>query len=147
MVTFKGGWDKLYYTQHTLLNNGGQLPLLFFEKLTHTHRGRGKGVLFGYYIFAFVLLLITLHLICFPLLKWSYGGGWVALHLNFTQPPHFWSYILLLFSFFFFNFCLEMREIKIEQKYIFTLIFNKDGLQKANDVNLRWAKLHFSSHK
>ena len=37
MVTFKGGWDKLYYTQHTLLSNVGQLPILFFEKQTHTH--------------------------------------------------------------------------------------------------------------
>ena len=26
--TFKGGWGKLYYTQHTLLNNVGQLPIL-----------------------------------------------------------------------------------------------------------------------
>ena len=37
MVTFKGGWGKLYYTQHTLLSNVGQLPILFFEKQTHTH--------------------------------------------------------------------------------------------------------------
>ena len=34
---FKGWWDKLYYTQHTLLNNMGQLPFFFFfEKQTHT---------------------------------------------------------------------------------------------------------------
>ena len=36
MVTFKGEWGKLYYTQHTLLSNVGQLPILFFEKQTHT---------------------------------------------------------------------------------------------------------------
>ena len=30
MVTFKRGWDKLYYTQHTFLRNVGQLPILFF---------------------------------------------------------------------------------------------------------------------
>ena len=40
MVTFKGGCDKLYYTQHTLLSNVGQLPILFFlfwrNKHTHT---------------------------------------------------------------------------------------------------------------
>ena len=45
MVTFKGGWDKLYYTQHTLLSNVGQLPIIFFEKQTHTHtqeRERGS---------------------------------------------------------------------------------------------------------
>ena len=29
MVTFKGGWDKLYYTQHTLLSNIRQLSILF----------------------------------------------------------------------------------------------------------------------
>ena len=50
MVTFKGGWGKLYYTQHTLLRNEGQLPIFFFffEKQTHTHthtQGRGNGVL------------------------------------------------------------------------------------------------------
>ena len=28
MVTFKGGWDKLYYPQHTLLSNVGQLELV-----------------------------------------------------------------------------------------------------------------------
>ena len=46
MVTFKGGWGKLYYTQHTLLSNVGQLPLFFFflrNKHTHT-QGRGKEV-------------------------------------------------------------------------------------------------------
>ena len=45
MVTFKGGWGKLYYTQHTLLSNVGQLPIIFFfffEKQTHTHKGEGK---------------------------------------------------------------------------------------------------------
>ena len=46
MVTFKGWCDKLYYTQHTLLNNVGQLPILFFfffflrNKHAHT---QGKG--------------------------------------------------------------------------------------------------------
>ena len=28
MIIFKGGWDKLYYTQHTLLSNVGQLELV-----------------------------------------------------------------------------------------------------------------------
>ena len=46
MVTFKRGRDKLYYTQHTLLSNVGQLPFFFRNKHTHTHtEGRGKGVL------------------------------------------------------------------------------------------------------
>ena len=45
MVTFKGGCDKLYYIQYTLLNNVGQLPifflffLFFIETNTHTHKG------------------------------------------------------------------------------------------------------------
>ena len=44
MVTFKEGWDKLYYTQHTLLNNIGQLPILFLKKKNkHTHKKKGKG--------------------------------------------------------------------------------------------------------
>ena len=37
MVTFKGGWGKLYYTQHTLLSNIRQLPILFFLIKNHTH--------------------------------------------------------------------------------------------------------------
>ena len=42
MVTFKGGCDKLHYTQHTFLSNVGQLPsfiyLLLFKFLeTNTH--------------------------------------------------------------------------------------------------------------
>ena len=48
MVTFKGEWGKLYYTQYTLLSNVGQLPILFFlrNKQTHTHtQGRGKRIL------------------------------------------------------------------------------------------------------
>ena len=35
---FKGEWAKLYYTQHTFLNNVRQLSILFFEKQTHTKR-------------------------------------------------------------------------------------------------------------
>ena len=47
MVTFKGGCDKLYYIQYTLLNNVGQLPFFFIffilyrNKHTHT-QGREK---------------------------------------------------------------------------------------------------------
>ena len=41
MITFKEGWGKLYYTQHTFLSNVGQLPFFFFfEKQTHTKRGK-----------------------------------------------------------------------------------------------------------
>ena len=43
MVTFKGRWSKLYYTQHTLLSNVGQLPFFFFFlRNKHTHKGEGK---------------------------------------------------------------------------------------------------------
>ena len=51
MVTFKEGWDKLYYTQYTLLSNVGQLPFFFFFLLSfwrnkHIYtQGRGKEVL------------------------------------------------------------------------------------------------------
>ena len=51
MVTFKEGWDKLYYTQHTFLSNVGQLPfffliLFFWEINTHTlTKGKEKEVL------------------------------------------------------------------------------------------------------
>ena len=43
MVTFKGECGKLYYTQHTLLSNVGQLQF-FLETNTHT-QGRGKEIL------------------------------------------------------------------------------------------------------
>ena len=47
IVIFKGGWSKLYYIQHTLLNNVGQLSFFFFlffyrNKHTYTHKGEGK---------------------------------------------------------------------------------------------------------
>ena len=47
IVTFKGGWGRLYYTQHTLLSNVRQLGFFFFfEKQIHTlSQGRGKEVL------------------------------------------------------------------------------------------------------
>ena len=38
IITFKEGWGKLYYTQHTLLSNVGQSAFFFFE--THTHKER-----------------------------------------------------------------------------------------------------------
>ena len=34
MVTFKGGWDKLYYTQHILLSNVGQLSTFGYFGVT-----------------------------------------------------------------------------------------------------------------
>ena len=48
MITFKEGCYKLYYTQHTLLSNMGQLLLLllFLGRNKYTHiQERGKGVL------------------------------------------------------------------------------------------------------
>ena len=43
MLTFKEGWGKLYYTQHTLLSNVGQLPILFLLRNKHTHTHTQKG--------------------------------------------------------------------------------------------------------
>ena len=48
MVTFKGEYGKLYYTQHTLLSNVGQLQF-FLETNTHT-QGRGKWIITQKYI-------------------------------------------------------------------------------------------------
>ena len=45
MVTFKGRQGKLYYTQHTLLSNMGQLPVLFFFLRNKHRQERGKGIL------------------------------------------------------------------------------------------------------
>ena len=44
MVTFKGGYDKLYYTQHTFLNKVGDNYSFFFfiETNTHMHKGEKK---------------------------------------------------------------------------------------------------------
>ena len=42
-----------------------------------------------------------------------------------------------LFRFFLFR---DEGDIKSEQKYIFTLICNIDGLWKPNGANLKWAK-------
>ena len=39
----RGERGKLYYTQHILLSNVGQLPFFFFlETNTHIHKGEGK---------------------------------------------------------------------------------------------------------
>ena len=39
-----------------------------------------------------------------------------------------------------FFFVLEERDIKGEQKYIFTIVFNRDGLREINGVYLKWIK-------
>ena len=69
----------------------------------------------------------------------------------FYKTLTFWScfqlslytYIYIYIYFFFF---WEERDIKWEQKYIFTPIFNRGGLQETNWLSLRWAKWHFSNH-
>ena len=44
MVTFKGGWGKLYYTQYTFLKQCGTITI--FSRNTHTHtQGRWKEIL------------------------------------------------------------------------------------------------------
>ena len=49
MVTFKGGWSKLYYTQHTLFNNIRQLPFFFFwENQIHTRKGEENDYFNGF---------------------------------------------------------------------------------------------------
>ena len=57
---------------------------------------------------------------------------------------HFLIFFLLHFCaiFFFFVFFLfwEERDIKLEQKYIFTLNFNRGGLRISNRGNHRWVK-------
>ena len=41
MITFKGGWGKLYYTQHYLKQCGNT------NIHTYTHKGEGKGFNIG----------------------------------------------------------------------------------------------------
>ena len=56
MITFKKGCGKLYYTQHTLLSNVGQLPILFLRN--KPTQGRGIMVIINnciYYDFFFFL--------------------------------------------------------------------------------------------
>ena len=59
--------------------------------------------------------------------------------LNFYKTLTFRSYFLLFFMCFLFLFW-EERDIKEEQKFKFTPIFNRDGLPKTNRANLRWVK-------
>ena len=42
IVTFKGGWGRLYYTQHTLLSNVRQSAFFLRNKYTHSHKGEEK---------------------------------------------------------------------------------------------------------
>lgn len=94
------------------------------------------------------ILLPTLYLICFPLLKWSYGCGWVV---GITQNHHFLIlfYFLLLFFLFFFGGWDEGgggRHKKWEKKKIFTPIFNRFGLcvDKAIFFKSRINKMNLS---
>ena len=40
----------------------------------------------------------------------------------------------------------EERNVKFEQKYLFTPDFNRDGLRKTNETYLKWVKWHFLNH-
>ena len=40
----------------------------------------------------------------------------------------------------------EERDIKFEQKYLFTPDFNRGELQKTNETYHRWVKKYFSNH-
>ena len=51
---------------------------------------------------------------------------------------HFLIFFLLHFCFIFFFW--DERDIKLEQKYLFTLNFNRSGLQISNGGNHRWVK-------
>ena len=50
------------------------------------------------------------------------------------------SLAFLCYFFFFWFLFWEERDIKLEQKYIFTLNFNRGGLRISNEGNHRWAK-------
>ena len=41
----------------------------------------------------------------------------------------------------------EERDIKVEQNYIFSPVFNKGGLQNSNSANLGWVKCQILNHK
>ena len=59
---------------------------------------------------------------------------------KFLQMTSF-DFILFSFDFVRIFFVLGKRNIKIVQKYIFTLIFNKSRLRtKKNRTNFRWVK-------
>lgn len=103
------------------------------------------------------ILLTTLYLIRFPLLKWSYGCGWV---LGVTQNLYFFILFsfLLLFSFSILRGGMrrgEEGDIKNEEKKknIFTPIFNRSGLcvgkaiffkSRINNVNLSQTTSEFT---
>ena len=62
-----------------------------------------------------------------------------------TTKPSLLILFLLHFCVFFFVFW-EERDIKFEQKYLFTHDFNRGGLRKTNGIYLKWVKWHFSNH-
>ena len=59
---------------------------------------------------------------------------WMERETNAT----FWSSFSCIFVLFFLFW--EERDIKLEQKYLFTLNFNRSGLQISNGGNHRWVK-------
>ena len=55
------------------------------------------------------------------------------------QIPLF-DLVSLAFLCYFFFFFWEERDIKFEQKYLFTLEFNRGGLRKTNGTYHKWVK-------
>ena len=79
----------------------------------------------------------------FFLLNGFGSGAWLGMFFMFKicvngkkEIPLFDLFFLVFLCYFLF---LE-RDIKFEQKYLFTLDFNRGGLRKTNKTYLKWVK-------
>ena len=89
---------------------------------------RSRGIIYVLHVSVLGIVLLVLLLL---------------LQLPLPQNPPFWSCFSYIFVFFVF---WEERDIKFEQKYLFTHDFNRGGLRKTNGTYLKWVKWHISNH-
>ena len=57
-----------------------------------------------------------------------------------------YHFLILSLLHFYSIFCFRRKEIKFEQKYLFTLDFNRNVLRKTNETYHRLVKWYFSNH-
>ena len=77
----------------------------------------------------------------------SFSQRWEPMkppNINFHKTLPFDLVSLAFLCYFLF---WEERDIKFEQKYLFTSNFNRGGLRKTNGIYLRWLKWHFLNHR
>ena len=111
------------------------LTIIFKSKLQLTHLWVSRNLSY---------LLMIWNLTLYPPKIWpkfklpTYG---LKSHDKSVPLDPFLSCIFMVFVF------LEEKDIKMEQNYIFSYVFNRDILRNSNWSNLRWIKCQILNHR